>query len=52
VRAIETLFRLRLKSDQGLFGKAPDWTYHRERQQELARRHPLVARTPDPQPKR
>jgi dolichol-phosphate hexosyltransferase len=52
VRAIETLFRLRLKSDEALFGKEPDWKYHRERQHELARRHPLVARTPDPQRKR
>jgi glycosyltransferase involved in cell wall biosynthesis len=43
VRAMETLMRLRLRSDQGLFGTAADWTYHRERQQQLARQHPLVA---------
>jgi hypothetical protein len=36
--------------DSSLFGAAPDWTYHRERQGELARRHPLVSR-PDGQTK-
>ena len=50
VRAFGTLLRLRLVTDSSLFGAAPDWTYHRERQGELARRHPLVA-GPDPRPK-
>jgi dolichol-phosphate hexosyltransferase len=50
VRALRTLGQLRLKSDAALFGAAPDWGYHRERQVELARQHPLVART-DPQSK-
>jgi glycosyltransferase involved in cell wall biosynthesis len=50
VRAMGTLLRLRLKSDSGLFGTAPDWSYHRERQIELARQHPLAGR-PDPQSK-
>src|SRR5258706_1378665 len=52
LRAIETLLRLRLKSEQGLFGEAPDWKYHRERQHQLARRHPLVPRAPDTEAKR
>jgi dolichol-phosphate hexosyltransferase len=43
VQAMETLVRLRLRSDQGLFGSTADWSYHRERQQQLARQHPLVA---------
>jgi dolichol-phosphate hexosyltransferase len=50
VRALGTLVRLRVISDSALFGAAPDWTYHRERQSALARRHPLVA-SPDPRPK-
>ena len=45
VRALGTLWRLRLSSDSSLFGAAPDWDYHRERQSELARQHPLVARS-------
>jgi hypothetical protein len=28
VRAIGTLVRLRFRSDSGLFGVAPDWSYH------------------------
>ncbi len=44
LRAIVTLAELRLRSDQGLFGVAPDWTYHRERQRELASQHPLAGR--------
>lgn len=44
VRALGTLLRLRLSTESVLFGKAPDWDYHRERQAELARQHPLVAR--------
>ena len=43
VRAFGTLVRLRLTSDKDLFGSAPDWDYHRERQVELARQHPLIA---------
>lgn len=50
VRAFGTLLRLRLSSDRHLFGNQPDWSYHRERQQELARQHPLVARA-DSHPK-
>ncbi len=45
VRALGTLWRLRLASDSSLFGTAPDWDYHRDRQSELARQHPLVARS-------
>jgi glycosyltransferase involved in cell wall biosynthesis len=44
VRALFTLVQLRLKSDYGLFGSAPDWSYHRSRQTELARQHPLAGR--------
>lgn len=51
VRALGALFRLRLTSDSGLFGESHDWGYHRERQVELARQHPLVTRPADPQPK-
>jgi glycosyltransferase involved in cell wall biosynthesis len=42
VRAMGTLLRLRLSSNSRLFGSKPDWVYHRERQDKLARRHPLV----------
>ena len=42
VRALGTLAQLRLRSDAALFGSAPDWSYHRERQVELARQHPLA----------
>jgi dolichol-phosphate hexosyltransferase len=48
VRAMSALMRLRVTSDAGLFGSAPDWSYHRGRQEELARHHPLVAR-PEPE---
>jgi glycosyltransferase involved in cell wall biosynthesis len=44
VRALRTLMSLRLKSDTDLFGAAPDWAYHRERQKEIAEQHPLIAR--------
>jgi dolichol-phosphate hexosyltransferase len=44
VRAIGTLVRLRVSSDRHLFGTAADWNYHRERQVELATKHPLVTR--------
>jgi glycosyltransferase involved in cell wall biosynthesis len=44
VRALGTLVQVRLKSDSSLFGTAPDWSYHRARQIELARQHPLVGR--------
>ncbi len=51
VRALGALVRLRLSPDAVLFGASPDWTYHRERQRELARQHPLVARLDtDPKP--
>jgi len=42
VHAMTTLLRLRLSSDQALFGKGVDWGYHRERHADLARQHPLV----------
>ena len=48
VRALGTLVQVRLKSDNALFGGAPDWSYHRDRQIELARQHPLADRR-DPQ---
>jgi hypothetical protein len=44
VRALGALLRLRFSSDNQLFGAEPDWRYHRERQAELARQHPLVTR--------
>jgi glycosyltransferase involved in cell wall biosynthesis len=50
VRALGTLIRLRLTSDRRLFGATPDWGYHRGRQMDIARQHPLMART-DGQPK-
>jgi glycosyltransferase involved in cell wall biosynthesis len=50
VRALRTLALTRLKSDGALFGAAPDWDYHRQRQDALARQHPLVAH-PEPQSK-
>ncbi|MHB8612759.1 MAG: glycosyltransferase family 2 protein [Candidatus Dormibacteraceae bacterium] len=43
VRALRALVRLRLSPDAVLFGGAPDWEYHRRRQDELARQHPLVS---------
>jgi hypothetical protein len=51
VRALGTLWRLRLKSDTDLFGNGHDWTYYRERQVELAQQHPLLPR-PDTVSKR
>lgn len=42
VRAIGTLIRLRLTSYRRLFGVDQDRTYHQDRQQELARQHPLM----------
>jgi glycosyltransferase involved in cell wall biosynthesis len=44
VRAFGTLARLRLSSDQALFGADADAAYHRERQQELSAQHPLITR--------
>jgi hypothetical protein len=51
VRAFGTLLRLRLASDADLFGRDVDWTYHRERQLDLAQQHPLMP-SRDAQPKR
>jgi len=45
VKALGTLVRLRLASTQRLFGAAAADDYHRQRQLELARHHPLVTRT-------
>lgn len=42
VRALGTLLRLRLASDQQLFGQSAADDYHRKRQLELAQRHPLI----------
>ena len=42
VRAFGTLARRRLTSDMRLFGASADWDYHKQRQGELARQHPLV----------
>jgi glycosyltransferase involved in cell wall biosynthesis len=42
VRAIGALLRLRVRSYRELFGTEDDRSYHRERQQELARQHPLI----------
>jgi glycosyltransferase involved in cell wall biosynthesis len=44
VRALGALARLRLSSDETLFGKAADYDYHRRRQRELAGQHPLITR--------
>jgi glycosyltransferase involved in cell wall biosynthesis len=45
LQAFGTLLRRRLSSDPQLFGKVIEWGYHRDRQRELAHRHPLAART-------
>ena len=50
VRALAALLRLRLSSDERLFGNSIDWKYHHQRHIELAGQHPLVVR-PDPQSK-
>ena len=44
VRALGTLARLRLKSDDELFGRTADRDYHQRRQAELSRQHPLITR--------
>jgi glycosyltransferase involved in cell wall biosynthesis len=50
VRALGTLVRLRLRSERDLFGDV-DHAYHRGRQRELARQHPLMpAGSRDSQP--
>jgi dolichol-phosphate hexosyltransferase len=43
VRALEALVRLRLSSDERLFGATADRAYHLGRQAELSRHHPLIA---------
>jgi glycosyltransferase involved in cell wall biosynthesis len=40
--ALNTLMRMRLSSDQRLFGPEHDQTYHEARHEELARAHPLM----------
>src|SRR5258706_5737695 len=50
LRAFGTLLRLRLMSESSLFGAAQDRDYHHQRQVQLARQHPLVARR-DPRSK-
>jgi glycosyltransferase involved in cell wall biosynthesis len=42
LRAIAFLVRMRLRSYRELYGTEDDRSYHRERQQELARQHPLI----------
>jgi len=45
VHALTTLMRVRLASQQTLFGELKDDDYHRDRQRELASRHPLTRRS-------
>ncbi|MGA7912403.1 MAG: glycosyltransferase family 2 protein [Candidatus Dormiibacterota bacterium] len=45
VRALGALIRLRVSSQERLFGSATDWDYHHARQRELAQQHPLLAQT-------
>jgi len=49
VRAVGTLVLRRLSSETALFGSGHDDGYHRQRQHQLAQRHPLVPRS-DSQP--
>jgi glycosyltransferase involved in cell wall biosynthesis len=42
LHAMTTLLKLRLSSDKRLFGREWDQAYHRARQEELARSHPLL----------
>jgi len=42
LRAIGTLVKLRVASDQRLFGPGHDRAYHEARHEELARSHPLI----------
>jgi glycosyltransferase involved in cell wall biosynthesis len=42
LHAMTTLLKLRLTSDRRLFGREWDQDYHRARQEELARSHPLL----------
>jgi glycosyltransferase involved in cell wall biosynthesis len=44
VRALGALLKLRLSSNERLFGRPADDAYHRERQRELAGQHPLISR--------
>jgi dolichol-phosphate hexosyltransferase len=44
VRALGALVRARLTSDEALFGSTVDHDYHRGRQAELSRQHPLIPR--------
>ena len=45
VRALGALAKLRISSDQVLFGAATDDAYHRERQRQLSAQHPLVTKS-------
>ena len=51
VRALGTLAQLRVASFENLFGGGEDDGYHRERQVDLASKHPLIT-TASPQPRR
>ncbi len=42
VHALSALMRLRLASDEDLYGREKDEAYHRERHAELAAQHPLI----------
>ncbi|MBO0727612.1 MAG: glycosyltransferase family 2 protein [Acidimicrobiaceae bacterium] len=42
VRAIVTLLRLRMATDDRLFGRQWDRDYHRQRREQLANAHPLI----------
>jgi hypothetical protein len=44
VRALGALLTIRFSSQQQLFGEAAADDYHRRRQDELTRRHPLIPR--------
>jgi hypothetical protein len=43
--AVVTLIRLRMTTNRRLFGSAIDQPYHRRRQLELSRQHPLARRS-------
>jgi len=48
LRAIGKLVQLRMVPYGSLFGRSADPGYHRDRQRELSRRHPLITQAGDP----
>lgn len=48
LHALWALLKVRLASERRLFGPAWDQAYHRSRQEQLARAHPLLTRDPRP----